>query len=81
MKIEIGESLLYSWLRHIKKCQLVQMNWKASTNSWEMKNKDSIQELMEATDDYLLINMTIRFIKGQNRSRNYYSKQKLMYLE
>lgn len=28
MKIEIGESLLLSWLKHIKECQLVQTNWK-----------------------------------------------------
>ena len=26
MKIEMGESLIYSWLRHEKLCQLVQTN-------------------------------------------------------
>ena len=31
MKIEIGESLIYSWLRHEKQCQLVQTNWKVLT--------------------------------------------------
>ena len=30
MKIEMGESLIYSWLRHEKHCQLTQKNWKAS---------------------------------------------------
>ena len=30
MKIEIGESLCYSYLRHVKGCWLVQTNWKAS---------------------------------------------------
>jgi hypothetical protein len=30
MKIEIGESLFYSWLRHVKQCQIVQTNWKSS---------------------------------------------------
>lgn len=30
MKVEIGESLGYSFLRHVKKCWLVQTNWKAS---------------------------------------------------
>lgn len=39
MKIEMGESLLLSWLRHIKECQLVQTNWKPSAK-WEFKNKD-----------------------------------------
>lgn len=41
MKIEIGESLMYSWLRHIKGCQLVQTNWKKSPtwtpgNTWRL---------------------------------------------
>ena len=31
MKLEVGESLFYSWLRHVEKCQVVQMNWKPST--------------------------------------------------
>ncbi len=30
MKIEIAESLLYSWLLHVKKCRLVHTNWKVS---------------------------------------------------
>lgn len=30
MKLEVGESLFYSWLRHVKKCQVVQINWKPS---------------------------------------------------
>ena len=30
MKVEIGESLGYSFLRHVKQCWLVQTNWKAS---------------------------------------------------
>ena len=28
----MGESLCYSWLKHIKGCQIVQTNWKASMN-------------------------------------------------
>ncbi|MHB8883262.1 MAG: hypothetical protein ACYC69_17355 [Thermodesulfovibrionales bacterium] len=32
MKIEIGESLIYSYLRHEKNCLIVQTNWKASGN-------------------------------------------------
>lgn len=30
MKLEMGESLILSWLRHVKKCQIVQTNWKPS---------------------------------------------------
>jgi len=32
MKIEIGESLVYSYLRHEKKCLITQINWKPSGN-------------------------------------------------
>ena len=45
MKIEIGESLILSWLRHVKECQLAQTNWKASSQ-WEMENKSTLQALM-----------------------------------
>ena len=34
MKIEIGESLGYSYLRHVKQCWLVQANWKVSEH-WD----------------------------------------------
>ncbi|NJM10418.1 MAG: hypothetical protein HC883_06100 [Bdellovibrionaceae bacterium] len=30
MKIEIGESLVRSWLRHIECCQVAELNWKSS---------------------------------------------------
>ena len=30
MKVEVGESLGYSYLRHVQQCWLVQTNWKAS---------------------------------------------------
>jgi hypothetical protein len=50
MKIEIGESLLLSWLRHIKECQLVQTNWKASSK-WELKNKDILEKLMTESSE------------------------------
>ncbi len=46
MKIEMGESLLYSWLRHVKECQIVQTNWKVSSK-WDLKNADKILEIME----------------------------------
>src|SRR5574344_1466131 len=49
MKIEMGESLLYSWLRHVKECQIVQTNWKISPQ-WELKNRDQINELLQESD-------------------------------
>ena len=39
MKIEIGESLCYSYLRHVKRCWLVQSNWKVSEH-WEKQRSD-----------------------------------------
>ena len=39
MKIEIGESVCYSFLRHVKRCWLVQANWKASEN-WPKRKTD-----------------------------------------
>lgn len=52
MKIEMGESLMYSWLRHVKECQVVQTNWKPSPK-WNMNNKDKILEIMERSNEYL----------------------------
>jgi hypothetical protein len=59
VKIEMGESLFYSWLRHVKQCQIVQTNWKVSSQ-WELKNRDRIEafknELNKCfdTDEYTL---------------------------
>jgi len=52
MKIEMGESLILSWLRHIKKCQSVQINWKPSTNHWTLSNEDNIELMMTTVNDY-----------------------------
>lgn len=43
MKIEIGENLIQSYLKHVEGCRLVQTNWKPSTN-WtvtEFDNKEA----------------------------------------
>ena len=64
MKIEIGESLLYSWLRHAKGCQLVQMNWKTSSNSWEMKNEEIIRKLMMNSDELFSSKYNYQIYKG-----------------
>lgn len=51
MKIEIGESLLLSWLRHVKKCHLVQTNWKPSVAAWRIKNENEITNLMNKSGE------------------------------
>jgi hypothetical protein len=50
MKIEIGESLVYTWLRHIKGCQVVQNNWKSSSQWQLLGNKQVLQTLMDEVD-------------------------------
>lgn len=47
MKIEIGESIILSWLRHSKNCQMVQTNWKPSMVAWEFYNDVIIEEIIE----------------------------------
>ena len=48
MKIEIGESLACSWLRHVRKCWLVQANWKFSEH-WERHlNGTELEELFNS---------------------------------
>lgn len=47
MKIEMGESLIYSWLRHVRLCQIVQTNWKVSSQ-WPLHHETELRGLMEA---------------------------------
>lgn len=47
MKLEIGESLGYSFLRHVKGCWLVQTNWKASEH-WDEHRLLSDDDLEQA---------------------------------
>jgi hypothetical protein len=51
MKIEMGESLLYSWLRHKKKCQVVQTNWTPVGEPRENESK-SLEKIWESTEDF-----------------------------
>ena len=46
MKVEVGESIVYSWLRHSKGCQIVQLNWKTSPE-WKTRDEQvRLQKLM-----------------------------------
>lgn len=54
MKIEVGESLCYSYLRHVRRCWLVQTNWKSSEH-WVSRRIDTeleemFQEMRQAFD-------------------------------
>ena len=51
MKIEMGESLFYSWLRHVKECQLVQTNWKVSPQ-WNLMHETELEEIKARTEAF-----------------------------
>lgn len=65
MKIEIGESLLLSWLKHIKECQLVQTNWKASSK-WELKHKEALEQLMKNSSEVFKTKYGYDLYKGNS---------------
>lgn len=53
MKIEIGESLVLSWLKHVKMCQVVQTNWKPSPE-WEHHHNELGEEVEKYASEYFL---------------------------
>lgn len=63
MKIEMGESLFYSWLRHEKCCQVVQSNWKVSPK-WKHRHTAKLKDLMVAIDDYFANKYNYSIFKG-----------------
>lgn len=65
MKIEMGESLLYSWLRHVKECHLVQTNWKISPH-WELQNRDKIMSLLEYSSEIFLEELNCSIYKDSS---------------
>ena len=51
MKIEIGESLCYSYLRHVKRCWLVQSNWKVSEHWDKQSSEEELEDLFSSMRD------------------------------
>lgn len=66
MKIEMGESLFYSWLRHVKECQIVQTNWKISSQ-WNLLHEDELQKMMLNASEYFMTKHNYNIFK-QNSS-------------
>lgn len=60
MKIEIGESLILSYLKHVKKCVLYQNNWKSSSQ-WENFNVEAVERIYEE----ILTRPSFDVFKGQ----------------
>ena len=46
MKIEVGKSLISSWLKHAKSCQIVQTNWQPSVDTLEINNEELLDEII-----------------------------------
>lgn len=65
MKIEIGESLFYSWLRHVKECQIAQNNWKSSLQ-WTLMNADELSAIKDKTDDFFYNKYGYRIYKNNS---------------
>lgn len=47
MKIEIGESLVRSWLRHVEYCEFAELNWKPSP-TWQALPNEAVCALFES---------------------------------
>ena len=65
MKIEMEESLFYSWLRHVKDCQIVQTNWKASPQ-WELQHQEELEGLYRNIDQDLQEKLGYRVFKNNS---------------
>lgn len=56
MKIEIGESLVLSYLKHIKKCVFYQTNWKVSSN-WEICDSEKVLSVYDKISENLVFDV------------------------
>lgn len=56
MKLEIGESLILSYLKHVKKCVFHQTNWKSSSN-WETFNDEKVQSIYDKIKENLVFDV------------------------
>jgi len=64
VKVEMGESLMYSWLCHVKGCQIVQTNWKASA-AWDKRNGAELQKIYLAVKDKFSQSLQCDLFKGR----------------
>lgn len=68
MKIEVAESLLYSWMRHVKDCKIVQTNWKVSSK-WKFDHIPDLKKHMSEIAEFLKRNYRFDIFK-KNASLN-----------
>lgn len=73
MKIEMAESLVSSWLRHVKGCQIVQTNWKVSP-TWNIVPPATIPSLQTT------LNTVRRFFVKNHGMNLFYDRKGMMSL-
>lgn len=59
----MGESLVLSWLRHVQKCMLVQLNWKPSP-VWELAGEHELAQDFNAIRSFVDQEMGVRIFKN-----------------
>jgi hypothetical protein len=63
VKIEIGESLIYSWLRHVQGCVVTQLNWKPSP-TWSVAKERELMETFEAIRNFASQDISVQIFKN-----------------
>ena len=53
MKIEMGESLVRTWVRHYRGCQFAELNWKPSPTWDAMIRPEHEKWYSDATEEFL----------------------------
>lgn len=62
MKLEICESLILSWLRHVQGCVVAQTNWKPSP-TWQVARENELSQLFEAVQNFASQNIGVQIFK------------------
>ena len=65
--------MFFSWLKHIKCCQIVQTNWKTSPQ-WYLHNENRLISLLEESHNFLKTNCDIDIL-GKNASCSQFLQQ------
>ena len=62
MKIEICESLIFSWLRHVQACLVTQTSWKPSP-TWSVARERELTETFEAVRTFARQHIGLQIFK------------------
>lgn len=76
MKIETLQSLLISWLRHIKECQIVQTKCKPSSDL-ELQHKDDLEQIIQNSSNVLKSKYGYNLHKGNKSIEELLAKAEL----